>query len=98
MPYTLTVWGLWMIGAAVIGLVIGWLLGRRGNPPVDDAPRHGIGAVAHLGGAPVLTLPPSLPEPPPLVIAAPAGRIITSPRTPNARPQHTPRQARAPPA
>lgn len=39
MPYTLTVWGLWMIGAAVIGLVIGWLLGRRGNPPVDDAPR-----------------------------------------------------------
>ena len=39
MPYTLTVWGLWMIGAAVIGLVIGWLLGRRGNLPVDDAPR-----------------------------------------------------------
>ena len=39
MPYTLTVWGLWMIGAAVIGLVIGWLLGRRSDLPVDDAPR-----------------------------------------------------------
>ena len=38
MPYTLTVWGLWMIGAAVIGLVVGWLLGRRGTTAADDAP------------------------------------------------------------
>ena len=55
MPYTLTVWGLWMIGAAVIGLVIGWLLGRRSDLPVDDAPRpwRGKREVARLRAKPL---------------------------------------------
>ena len=33
MPYTLSVWALWMAAAAVIGLVIGWLLGRLRRAP-----------------------------------------------------------------
>lgn len=28
MPYTLAKWALWLVGAAVVGLVVGWLLGR----------------------------------------------------------------------
>ena len=40
MPYTLAKWALWLIAAAVIGLVVGWMLrGVRGlsiEPPTDD--------------------------------------------------------------
>ena len=40
MPYTLAKWALWLIAAAAIGLVVGWMLrGARGasvEPPTDD--------------------------------------------------------------
>lgn len=40
MPYTLAKWALWLIAAAAIGLVVGWMLrGMRGTsvePPTDD--------------------------------------------------------------
>ena len=42
MPYTLAKWALWLIAAAAIGLVVGWMLHgvRRASiaPPTDDEP------------------------------------------------------------
>ncbi|HAP77768.1 MAG TPA: hypothetical protein DCR14_17020, partial [Acidimicrobiaceae bacterium] len=45
MPYTLAKWALWLIAAAIIGLIIGWMLGRlsagrSGRTLADGAPDH----------------------------------------------------------
>ena len=50
MKYTLTTWAVWLVAAAAIGLVVGWLLGRLrpargGGVPATDV----AGAEPHRG-------------------------------------------------
>ena len=59
MTYTLTTWALWLIAAALIGLVVGWLLGRIGHggssataddPAADEPATEPPAPIATLNG------------------------------------------------